>query len=93
MNGGDGLTGQSPWAAWMSVVAAPRGLDPDDDLALTGDRAPPSSCQRSVGPPHRHRVVHRSDAVDYRQGSYAGDQQPGVGFVGVTGDQVGEGLL
>jgi hypothetical protein len=51
-----------------------------------------SSCQRCGGPPHRHRVVHRSDAVDYRQGSYAGDQQPGVGFVGVTGDQVGEGL-
>jgi hypothetical protein len=25
------------------------------------------------------------------EGSYAGDQQPGVAFVGVTGDQVGEG--
>jgi hypothetical protein len=26
------------------------------------------------------------------EGSYAADQQPGVAFVGVTGDQVGEGL-
>ena len=23
MNGGDGLTGQSPWAAWMSVWQSP----------------------------------------------------------------------
>jgi hypothetical protein len=26
------------------------------------------------------------------EGLYAGDQQPDVAFIGVTGDQVGEGL-
>ena len=33
MNGGVGLTGQSPCAAWMSVWQRPGRLDPDPDLA------------------------------------------------------------
>ena len=37
MDGGDGLTGQSPWAAWMSLWQRPEVWIPDDDLALTGD--------------------------------------------------------
>jgi hypothetical protein len=92
-------------------VTAPRGLDPDDDPALTSDQlgnlldderprqilddpaphrlgrsrpsrplllndghrsAPPSSYQRSRGPPARHRVVHRSDASITDSGTVLG---------------------
>ena len=136
-------------------VTAPRGLDPDDDLALTSDRLgnlldderprkssttpAPHRLRRSrssrplllndaIGallrlhasvPEVRHtdiglstdpmRSITDSGTVDRSSGRvsallpiqaarpakvrYADDQQSGFALVGVTGDQVGEGLL
>ena len=38
MNGGVGFTGQSPWAAWMSVWHSPDVSDPDEQLARSDRR-------------------------------------------------------
>ena len=57
-NGGDGLTGQSPWAAWMSVWQRPDAstLHPD----LPGSSA---SCGDLLDDERRAEVVHDGGAI------------------------------
>ena len=62
MNGGEGLTGQSPRAAWMSVWHRPAGLDADEHLLGAGlrdgdvlDRQRPVEAEHPGGPHRRGR--------------------------------------